>query len=314
MTTSRLLVVVVVALLVASGVTGAVATPRDQPGDTTPPVRVFVDETLDVSAVGLTGGGTVGSDSVTLLGVSGDADGTVEDLEDPTDADFAGFETGSYDVQADGDGRAEFSVVEPRVSSLVVRNQNGANVTNGWEPSGASLTLTAEYSFDEADRLDLTVVAPDGLEVTDAVASSDRITTSGGSVRLDLAGQEDGTFRITVEGSDLEDARRTVTVRTGPRRTADQSTATSTTTATPTTTTTATPTATSTVTPTPTATSTPTPTATSTATSTPTATPIATPTSSPSPTSPTETSTPGFGPLVALSALAVLALLALRDT
>jgi PGF-CTERM protein len=318
MTIPRSLVVVVAVLLVASGVTGAVATPRDKPGNTTPPVRVFVDETLDVSAVQLTGGGTVGSDSVTLLGVSGDADGTAEDLADPTDADFAGFETGGYDVQDDGDDRPEFSVVEPRVGSLVVRNQNGANVTNGWEPSGASLTVTAEYNFDEADRLDLTVVAPDGLEVTDAVASADRITTSGGSVRLDLSGQDDGTFRITVEGSDLEDATRTVTVRTGPRRTADQSTPTPTATATATATSSPSPTPTTTVTPSPSPSPTPTPTEMSTPTATPTPTPgqtaTSTTTTTPAPSPPpTETSTPGFGPLVALTALAALALLAIRD-
>jgi hypothetical protein len=313
MTIPRALVVSVVVLLVVAGATGAVSSPRDRPVETEPPVRVFVDETLDVSAVELTGGGTVGTDPVAIVGVAGEADGVIEDIDDPTDADFGGFATGSYDVRADGDDRAEFSVVEPRVTSVVVTNQNGANVTNGWEPSGASLTVTAEYNFDEADRLDLTVEAPDGLEVTSTVASRDRFTTSGGSVSLDLSDEADGTFRITVEGSDLEAASRTVTVRTGPRRT---TTATATQTATPTRTATPETTPTATRTTTPTSTTEPTPT--SSLTMTPTATTEPTPTEPPDTTAPatptapsttTRTTTPGFGSIVALMAVAGVACL-----
>jgi cell division septation protein DedD len=304
----RLPVLFAVVLLVVSGVAGAVAAPRGQPADTDPPVRVFVGETLDVSAVALTGGGTVGPGPVTLVGVAGDADGTVEDLGESTDADFAGVPTGAYDVQTDGDDRADFSVVEPRVTEVVVRNQNGANVTNGWEPTGERLTVTVEYNFDEADRLDLTVDSPDGLDVTSAVASGDRLTASGDSVTLDLSDEPEGTFRITVEGSDLEDATQTVTVRTGPRRTAtplppaEPSTDTPTATATPT----EAPTPTETPTSTETVTATPTPAETATATPTPTET--ATPTASPT----TSTATPGFGPLAVLGALIALVTLARR--
>jgi hypothetical protein len=107
-----------------------------------------------------------------------------------------------------------------RVTEVVVRNQNSANVTNAWERDGESLTVTAEYNFAEVDRLDLTVEDSDGVDVNREVASGDRITTSGGSVQLDLSDQQEGTFRVTLEGSDLDRASRTVTVRTGPRRTA----------------------------------------------------------------------------------------------
>jgi hypothetical protein len=312
MSTTRTLLLVALALLVLSSAVAAVSSPRNQPSDTAPPVRIFVGETLDVSAVELTGGGTVGSGSVTLVGVSGDADGLTERIDDPTDADFDGVETGGYDVTADDDDRSEFVVSEPRVVEAVVRNQNGANVTNGWEPTGESLTVTAEYNFDEADRLDLTVESPDGLDITETVASSDRITTSGGSLTLDLSEEPEGTFRITFEGSDLDSATRTVTVRTGPRRT---------TTPAPTTSRTpppATPTPTATVTgpltPTPTEVPTEPPTQTETPTETPTAT--STPTVSPTPAEgTTETSTPGFqvgAALVALVAASVALVLRVR--
>jgi hypothetical protein len=312
MTSSRPIVLLVIALLVLPGAAGAVSAPRDQPQATDPPVRVFVGETLDVSAVESTGGGALGSDSVTLVGVGGAADGVIETIDDPTDADFDGFATGSYDVQSDADDDAEFSVVQPRVTRVVVRNQNDANVTNGWEPTGASLTVTAEYNFDEADRLDLSVEAPDGLNVTSAVAAGDRITTSGGSVRLDLSDQSDGTFRITVEGSDLDDASRTVTVRTGPHDTPTER-PTSTPIATTTTTqteTTATETETDTTgTETESTETTTTQTGTET-TATETETQSTTETEAPTTSSPTTTTTttPGLGAIVAVAALALVAL------
>ena len=296
-----ILVFVVVVFVISSGV-GAVSEPREEPTNTSPPVRIFVGETLDVSNVQLTGGGTVGDSSVTLVGVAGDAEGAVETIEDPTDADFGNFATGTYDVQADSDERAEFAVTEPRVTDVTITNENGANVTNAWDPTGDELTVTTEYNFDDADRLDLTVEDPDGLDVTGSVASSDRITTSGGSVQLDLSDQDEGTFRITVEGSVLEDGTRTVTVRTGPRETA---TPTVSPTETPEPTVTDTPTSTPTPTespetPTPTPTVTPTNTVSSTATPTGTASPSATPT--------TGTTGPGFGILLAVIALVVAAI------
>ncbi|AUV83964.1 hypothetical protein C2R22_11585 [Salinigranum rubrum] len=190
------------------------------------------------------------------------------------------------------------------MTSVVVRNQNGANVTNGWEPTGEDLTVTVEYNFADADRLDLTVESPDGLDVTSRVTAIDRITRSGGSVTLDLSDEPVGTFEITVEGSDLDQATRTVTVRTGPRGTATPlPTATPTpepSTPTPTDTPTATVTGPLTERPTETPTETtspPTPTATETTTPTP--------TESPTPPETTATSTPGFGPGVALVALVV---------
>jgi hypothetical protein len=307
MTALRQFGVVLVVLLVVAGSVGAVSAPRDQPADTSPPVRVFVGETLDVAAVELTGGGTVGTGSVTLVGDAGEADGDIRTIDDPTDADFDDFATGTYFVSGDSDERPEFVVTEPRVTEVVVENQNGANVTNAWEPTGESLTVTARYNFDEADRLDLTVRDPDGLDVTTSVASRDRVTTDGGTVQLDLSDEPEGTFRIILEGSDLDDARQVVTVRTGPRQTAVPG-ETPTRTETPTGTPTETPTATATPTEQPqTPTDAPTPTATETQpiTPTPTDTPARTETPTDVPAG-TETSTPGFGLVAALGALALV--------
>lgn len=306
----RLVLTLLMALLVVSGGAVAVSSPREQPTDTTPPVRVFVGETIDISAVELTGGGTVGTSSTTLIGVAGDADGEVQTLSDPTAADFSDYATGTYRVSSDSDDDPEIVVTEPRVTEVTIENRNGANVTNAWDPSGENLTVTARYNFASADRLDVTVEAPDGLDITASVASSDRITTDDGSIQLDLSDQEDGTFQVILEGSNLEDATRTVTVRTGPRETA------TTTSSTPTATPSPTPTATPIETPEPTSTPTETPSETPSPTSTPTPTvtsePTSTVTDTPAPKPTTSTTTPGFGGMITLFAFLSLAVYLLR--
>lgn len=291
MRSTTLIALFVIGLLAVTGSSAAVPAPRDQPADTTPPVRVFVGETLNISAVELSGGGTIGTDSVTLVGVGGDADGELHELSDPTTADFADVPPGTYYVDGDTDNEIDIVVTEPHVTSLTITNQNGANVTNDWEPTGEDLTVTAEYNFEAADRLDVSVRDSSGLDITGEVATNDRITTSGGAIHLDLSSEPDGTYRITATGSTLEDASQTVTVRTGPRETATTPAPTSTTaltTASPHTTTTQ---LTTTTTP-----------AVSTAEPTETATPTATTSvpASPTQTTTTSTSTPGFGLLVTL--------------
>lgn len=304
MRSTTLTVLFVVGLLAVAGSSAAVPAPRDQPADTTPPVRVFVGETLNLSTVELTGGGTIGTDSVTLIGQSGDADGELHELSDPTTADFADVTPGTYYVDGDTDNEIDVVVSDPHVTSLTITNQNGANVTNGWEPTGEDLTVTAEYNFEVADRLDVSVRDSSGLDITGEVATNDRITTSGGSIHLDLSSEPDGTYRITATGSALEDASQTVTVRTGPRETATTppTSTTAVTTASPSTTTTQ-----------PTTTTTP---AASTAAPTETVTPTAT---TPAPASPTQTtttstSTPGFGLLVTLVAVLAVAGMVSRRT
>jgi hypothetical protein len=298
------LAVAVVCLVVgaaAASVAVAVEEPRDSPSDTTPPVRVYTGETLDISNVQLTGGGTIGTDTVTLVRV-GSGDRT--DV-DPENADLDGVESGSYYVESDSDEGAELAVVRPRITDFEVRNERGVDVEGDTLPANdfEEVTITAEYNFAEADRLEVTVDDPDGLDL----AGNARITESGGSVTVDTGDTDPGTYRITVEGSEIEEGSRTAEVTVAGR----------TATATPTDTLTATPTAT----PDPTATATPTPdpTATATPTATPTDTPTATVTGpltqtpAPTPTAtetPTPTATASDGPGLGVAAGIVALLLA----
>jgi hypothetical protein len=299
----RAALAVALACLVVAVPVAAVEEPRDAPEDTAPPVVVFAgEEDLDVSEVELTGGGRIGTDEAQLVGVSGDADGVPLRLSDPTAADFDDVETGAYDSTADADERPEVTVTRPDVTELVLRSERGVNVTGDTVDDLETLTVEAEYDFDEADRLDVTVENPDGLDLT----PDGRITESPGSLTVDVGGEGAGTVRVTVEGSELEDATRTATVTVG-----DEATRTRTRTQTRTRTASPTPTPTATATefpPTPTPTSTPAPTE----SPTPTASPTPNPSDTPEPT-PTSTTAPGdgVGVVVAVAALVLAALAAL---
>lgn len=296
-TTRSVLAALAVCLVVggvATSVAVAVDEPRDRPSDTTPPVRVYVSESLDISDVQLTGGGTIGTNRTTFVGVGNRGAFSV----DPENANFEGVETGSYYVDRDTDEQAELSVVTPRIIDLEVRNERGVDIAGDTVAGNdfEEVTITAEYNFDDADRLDVSVDDPDGLDL----AGNARITESGGSVTVDTSGADPGTYRITVEGSDIEDGSRTVEVTVaGEREAAATPTATDTPTATPPSTPTATPT------PTATATDTPTATVTGPLTETPPPTSTATPTTIPTTTAmPTTSDGSGFG--IAVAAVAAL--------
>ena len=291
--------VVLVALAVP---VAAVDEPRDAPEDTSPPVVVYLgEEDLDVSRVQLTGGGTVGTDAAQFVGVAGDADGVPLTVSDPTAADFDGVETGGYDSEADADERAEITVTEPDVTDLVLRSERGVNVTGDTVDDLDAITVEAEYDFAAADRLDVTVENPQGLDLT----PDGRITESPGSFTVETRGEPTGTFRVTVAGSELEDASRTATVTVGRERTRTR-TQTATRTRTATATRTASPTATATAfPPTPTPADSPVPTA------SPTPSPASSPTASETP-APTAGGGDGFGVIAALAALAAAVGLARR--
>jgi PGF-CTERM protein len=307
MSTARvILAAALLALLVVAGAAApsvAGEEPRDEPADTSPPVRVYVSETLDISNVELTGGGTVGTERTTFVSTTGDSVFTV----DPESADFDGVSPGSYDADTDEDDDSELVVVQPRITDFDVRNERGVDIAGDTVEAGdfEEVRITVEYNFDDADRLDVTVESPDGVDL----AGNRRITESGGNVTVDTSSADPGTYRIAVEGSNIEAGAASTEVTVAGGRTATP-TPEPTPTATPEPTPTATPTATPEPTPTatPTATPEPTPTATPTPEPTPAATPGPTATATPELTpTPTESPGDGFGVVVALLAVLTVA-------
>lgn len=287
----RTIIVLLVALLVGVAALpgAAVDEPRSEPAETTPPVRVYVGETLNISAVELSGSpGTIGTNATTFRAVGGGSSFTVET---PTAADFDDVEPGSYYATTDDDVQAELSVRRSAVESLELRDRRAATVTNrSTDPEYLDrLLIRARYNFESVDRLDVTVVDPSG-----ATVATGRITESGELIRVGLGDPTPGVYTVTVTGSNVDTASRTATVRARG--------------ATPTPTATATPKPTPT--PTPTATSTPTPTAGPTPTSTPTSTPTRTATATPAEPATTGDG-PGFGVVTVLVAALTLAAAAL---
>jgi PGF-CTERM protein len=274
-----------IALLIGTAPTVvAPSEPREEPGDTRPPVRVYVGETLNISSAQLTGDGTVGTNETTFVAVGDGPSFTVE----PTSANFSGVQPGAYHAGNDTDIRADLQVVRPRVERLEVRGEDQQTVTD--DPADPDdlgrVYIRAGFNFDDADRLDVTVVGPLGTEVGDG-----SIATSGERTVVELGEPTPGMYTVTVAGSELDAGNRTATVRVAGT--------------TPTTVPTATPT------PTPTATPTLISTSTSTLTSTPTPTPTVTPTATPTSTPFPETTVgdgPGFGVVGAILALVTPAL------
>ena len=191
---------VVMAGAALSGPAGAVASPRTNVSGT-PPAIVFQGEELNVTALGQTGGGTVGSGQVTFVGLAGNASGSIES-DDAASVDFSTWATGSYD--ADDDDQAEIFVDRSRITDLTLELGNGADVTNGKTPSDEAVTVNARFNFDAADGLRIEVLDPDGLDVAPAVASSTRIDSDGGTVTLDFSDAEPGEYTVVAEARNLE--------------------------------------------------------------------------------------------------------------
>jgi hypothetical protein len=176
------------------------------------PVVVFQGEELNVSQVTRTGGGVVGTETVVLTGLAGDADGLVETIDDPEEADFENVETGTYDV--DGDEKPEFAVTEPRITSLTLRLDNGANVTGGQIPSSRTVTVHPEFNFASADGVRIRVFDETDTDVTPELTGDPIVAERDGSVTLDFSDEDDGRFRIVAEHRNHEDVslRRSLSV------------------------------------------------------------------------------------------------------
>ncbi|MFB6080212.1 MAG: hypothetical protein ABEJ81_04365 [Haloferacaceae archaeon] len=292
----RTLVALVALALVLAGtaaLAGAVDEPRSRPETTTPPVTVYVSETLDISDVRRTGGGRLEDDPATFRRVNGTETFSVEN---PERANFTNVTPGLYDVESDDDDRPELDVVRPHVTSLVLQNRYGENVTGRTVRADRLevLTVVATYDFDEADRLQVTV-RRDGTDVgLDQRAA--RITGSPGRYTVGMRDRPPGTYTVTVTGSAIAAGTRSATVRVVARD------ATPTGTPTPMPTGTGTPSATAT--PTTRVTASPHPTTATETTTAPPATPTPTPTS-------TQGAGPGPGVIGALAAVA-LSVAALR--
>lgn len=192
----------------------------DADTDDETPVTVYVGETLNISSVTLNDRSeTIGTGDVTLSEV----DGANVVSVDAGDADFGDVGTGSY--SADANDSAEIRVTEPEITALSLYGSKDEDneIISGRIDGRSVVYLDTRWNFDEADKLELTVTDPDGLEVTtqvvDAgdsesasgvvgadVADGD-IAESGQDVALNFTGMPSGDYELSVTGSDFGPSR-----------------------------------------------------------------------------------------------------------
>ncbi|WP_136601162.1 hypothetical protein [Salinigranum halophilum] len=202
----------------------------DADSDDETPVTVYVGETVDVSNVTLTDRtDIIGEGDVVLRNLDDGGDAPIN----ATEADFSTVDTGEY--SADANESAEIRVEPPRISALgLYETKDEENeLISGRIDGGSTVYLDTRWNFDEADKLELTIRDPDGLDVTEEVVDADEsesasgvvnasvdegyVAEDGQDVALNFTGFEGGEYQISVEGSDFGPTRSTtVTVIRDP--------------------------------------------------------------------------------------------------
>jgi hypothetical protein len=172
-----------------------------------------------VDVTGLTGANPAGEPQ-RFYGVAGEAEGVFASADDALAVDVTpanGFEPGSYALSST-DGEPRVTVSRPAVTDVTLfsgDSASGADVTNGSIPRGeANVTVTVEFPFDDAENATVSVEDEDGLDVTTRLTDAPVVSTSGGSVTLDVRSLDTGRYEVTAEGADdLDAASETVSLR-----------------------------------------------------------------------------------------------------
>ena len=194
----------------------AVAPNSDRSVSETPATVYLGEQDVDVTRLD---GVAPGGSSQQFYGANGNAEGTTARTADTLAVDVTaanGFVTGGYASSPAGD--TVLSVVNPRVTDVALSpgaTSSSVDVADGSIPRDTTqLTVSADYNFAAAENLTVTVEDEDGLDVTPQLTDAPTITTTGGSVTLDVSGLDAGSYNVTVEGADdLDNASRTVSVR-----------------------------------------------------------------------------------------------------
>lgn len=143
-----------------------------------------------------------------LTGVSGDAEGQV--LSPPVPQDQ---QVGIYSNDGTS-GAPQVTVDQPRVTDFEVQNENGEDIAGGSiGKTDANLIVVADYNYEQAEPLELTVEEEGGLDITNDVVAQSAIKNPINSpanpntdfdvgYTVDLTDQSAGTYTIEVAGED----------------------------------------------------------------------------------------------------------------
>ena len=108
-----------------------------------------------------------------LIGVEGSHEGTLLEPPIPTDKS-----TGVYSVDGENN-TASVRVSEPKITTLRLENQLGADVTNGRiDPQKTEEVLViGQSNFETAEEIEIMVTNSDGIDITDELIDTDRTRT-----------------------------------------------------------------------------------------------------------------------------------------
>ncbi|WP_435161355.1 HVO_2072 family ArtA-dependent S-layer glycoprotein [Halorubrum sp. SY-15] len=189
-------------------------------GDTPSDGSVANRDELDDGRIAITDGNVVfqGEEELTFIdddgnevaasalsGTSGDREGTPLQMPIPQDE-----ETGTYDLNGPDSGSGGFSttVVEPRITTAEVQLGSGGlgdDISQVPSDRAGDLEIVAEYNFEEAENLDITVEDPSGSDITNQVLDDSTIegdvTSTDEALVLDLADEDAGEYTVIFEGS-----------------------------------------------------------------------------------------------------------------
>ncbi|ELZ89050.1 cell surface glycoprotein [Haloferax sulfurifontis ATCC BAA-897] len=177
--------------------------------------RVFLGEEIDTDA-------GLGASNPLLTGVSGNAEGISLDLTSPIPQSSDDQPLGTY--SADGNsGSANVTLLAPRITDSEILTASGGDVTGSAISSDDAdeLYVNANYNYESAEKVTVTVEDPSGTDITNEVltSSSDVINDSTvdtqNGAQLDMSDQDAGEYTITLEGAedlDFGEASETMTL------------------------------------------------------------------------------------------------------
>ncbi|NLV03649.1 major cell surface glycoprotein [Haloferax volcanii] len=177
--------------------------------------RVFLGEEIDTDA-------GLGASEPLLTGVSGNAEGISLDLTSPIPQSSENQPLGTY--SADGNsGSANVTLLAPRITDSEIVTASGGDVTGSAISSDDAdeLYVNANYNYESAEKVTVTVEDPSGTDITNEVLTSssdiinDSTVDSQNGAQIDMSGQDAGEYTIILEGAedlDFGDASETMTL------------------------------------------------------------------------------------------------------
>ncbi|WEL26780.1 HVO_2072 family ArtA-dependent S-layer glycoprotein [Haloferax volcanii] len=182
---------------------------------------VFLGEEIDTDA-------GLGDTNPLLTGTAGNAEGVTLDLSSPIPQSTDDQPLGTYSVDGESTtGSDNVTLLAPRITDSEIQTPTGGGNLGDVTGSAISsedadnLYVNADYNYESAEKVEVTVEDPSGTDITnevrlsdDSLIDNDSVDTQNG-VNIDMSGQDAGEYTIIVEGTedlDFGEARQTMTL------------------------------------------------------------------------------------------------------